>query len=172
MQQQQLNHRHHRGRTKTYPVCLLAHDIISPMNIGSLFRIADALGLEKIYLTGQSITPPNSKLTKTARSCDKVVAYAYTPNPLDVIADLKEENYRILSLEITSQSTPLDKVNISPDDKICLILGAEKQGVPQQLLDASDEAVHIPMLGTNSSMNVATACGIACYQITQNLSPG
>jgi tRNA G18 (ribose-2'-O)-methylase SpoU len=169
MENLQLDHSAHKGSEKKSPLCLLVHDMSVPMNVGSLFRVADALGVEKIYLTGNSITPPNSKITKTSRSTEKYVSHAYETDPLIVIQALKNLGYKILSLEITTTSMAIEKFDVQPGDKICLILGSESSGVCQQLLDESFAAVHIPMLGKNSSMNVATACAIAVYEITKKL---
>ena len=167
--QKQLDHTCHRVSEVKYSLCYLAHDVDITMNVGSLFRLADALGIEKIYLTGNSIKPPNDKIKRTSRSTEKVVPFAYHQNPLDVIASLKEQDYTIISLEITSNSIDIGKLAIEKDEKICLILGAENKGVDETLLAASDMTVHIPMLGKNSSMNVANACAIATYAITQQL---
>jgi len=66
MENIQLDHSHHQHKVEKYPVCFLVHDMEVPMNVGSLFRIADALGIEKIYLSGSSPSPPNSKIKKPA----------------------------------------------------------------------------------------------------------
>ncbi|TQV66976.1 RNA methyltransferase [Exilibacterium tricleocarpae] len=94
--------------------------------------------------------------------CDYAVSYA-----LAVVERLKAAGYSIPSLEITTASKDIEVLSVTQDDKICLILGSENQGVGQQLLDASGETIHIPMLGINSSVNVATACAIATYEITR-----
>lgn len=169
MQNVQLDHSAHRPTGRKYPLCYLAHDIDVPMNVGSFFRIADALGVEKIFLTGTSVVPPNAKLRKTSRATEKYVDYEYQDDPLLVIERLKGLGYRIISLEITSGSVDLRAFPVRTDDRICLILGSEKTGVSQALLDASDAAIHIPMLGHNSSMNVANACSIATYELTRCL---
>lgn len=135
------------------------------MNIGSLFRIADALGLEKIWLSGTSPQPPNSKIKKTSRSSEKYVAWQYVADPLDLIAQLKAQGYAIVSLEITSASIELRQFAKHPPQKIALVLGSENAGVSQALLDASDATVHIAMRGQNSSMNVANACAIAAFEL-------
>ena len=171
MTNQQLDHSQHQRSGIKYPLCLLAHDIDVPMNIGSLFRIADALGVEKIHLTGSSPVPPNSKIKKTSRSTEKYVAFAYERDPLVVIAQLKQQGYKIVSLESTSHSIDIRELAIAATDKICLIVGAENEGICQPLLDASDITVHIPILGHNSSMNVANACAIATFEITRSLQP-
>lgn len=71
MQNVQLKHRHHRPLEKRFPVCILAHDMDVPMNVGSLFRIADAFALEAVHLSGKSPVPPNDKIRKTSRATEK-----------------------------------------------------------------------------------------------------
>ncbi len=167
MENIQLNHSHHNAEEKKYPVCFLAHDMDVPMNIGSLFRVADALGIEKIYLSGTSLVPPNAKIRKTSRATEKYVPFSYEKDPLKIIKKLRSEEYIIISLEITSSSIDISELSLNGTEKICIILGSEKSGVFQELLNESDFTVHIPMMGKNSSMNVATACSIAAYEITR-----
>lgn len=166
----QLDHSHHRGTPVKCRLCYVASDIDVPMNVGSLFRVADALGVEKIYLTGSSSIPPNPKIRKTSRSTEKFVPYSYAENAGALLAQLKAEGYKVVSLEITSDSIPIEEFKAAEGEKICLVLGSEDKGVSQQLLDLSDETIHIPMRGANSSMNVASACSIATYEIARMLS--
>jgi len=161
----QLDHDSHKGKQKTYPLCILAHDIESPENIGSIFRIADAFGIEKIWLSGTSPVPPHPKIRKTSRSADKYVPFEYQEDPINTILGLKENGYAIISLEITSSSIDIRDLKIEAEERICLILGAVDYGISQGLLDISDKTIHIPMAGINSSMNVAVACGIASWEI-------
>ena len=163
----QLDHGAHKATSKKYPICYLAHNMDVPMNVGSFFRIADALGVEKIFLTGNTITPPNQKIRKTSRATEKCVEYECQEDPVLVINRLKSEGYKIVSLEITSSSIDVKDFHFNKDEKICLIIGSENAGVCQDLLDASDVSIHIPMLGNNSSMNVANACSIATYELTR-----
>lgn len=168
--QAQLEYIDHKPSGKKYSLCYLADNIELPTNIGSFFRIADALGVEKIYLTGTSVTPPNSKIKKTSRSTEQYVAYAYEQDPLTVISTLKNDGYKVVSLEITDTSIDLRALPLTQTDKVCLVLGSERRGINQALLDASDVSVHIPMLGMNSSMNVASACAIATYELTNKFA--
>jgi len=167
MNNKQLNHDHHEASTTRYPVCFLAHDISLPGNVGSLFRMADALGVEKIYLSGATPVPPNRKIKKTSRSTENHVPYYYEKNPLELIQQLKSSGHTIISLEITSSSIDISNLSVLGTEKVCLILGSENAGVDQRLLDVSDKTVHIPMLGKNSSMNIITACSIATFEITR-----
>lgn len=171
MSNRQLEHTDHlegqdKKKKSKRQISLLAHDITVPMNVGSLFRISDALGIEKIYLSGNTPTPPNNKIRKTSRSTEKYVPFETIENPVEVIQQLKQENCLIIALEITSDSIPLQELKLEQDQKVCLVLGSENTGVNQELLELSDITTHIPMLGKNSSMNVATACGIAVYELS------
>ncbi len=170
MQNQQLDHSQHQSANRTFPLCFIAHNIDDPMNIGSLFRIADALGVEKIWLSGTSPQPPHSKIKKTSRSCEKYVAWAYHPQPFEVITQLKAEGYLIVSLEISSASIDIRDLPLSGHEKVALVLGSENEGVSQALLDVSDVTAHIPMLGQNSSMNVANACAIATFELLRRFA--
>lgn len=168
MNHHQLDHEEYQREEKKYPLSLLLHNIEIPNNVGSIFRIADALGVEKIYLTGKSPVPPHRKIRKTSRSTENYVAYEYIENPVETIKKLQEENYEIVSLEITNNSQDLASFQVTKS-KVCLILGAEKEGISTTLLNLSDSIIHIPMLGQNSSMNVAAACAIAVYELVEKL---
>lgn len=170
MSERQLTHDAHRTKRRQYPLCYLAHDMALTLNVGSLFRLADALGIEKMYLTGRSVTPPNDKIKRTSRATEKTVAFEYAKQPLPIIEHLKEQGYTIISLEITSSSLPLDELSLPHNEKVCLVIGAENKGINADLLSASDLTVHIPMQGSNSSMNVINACAIASYAISRQLS--
>jgi len=148
-----------------HPVRLVLPDLEGPLNVGSVFRIADALGVERVYLTGRSATPPDPKIRRTSRSTEKSVAYEYRDDVRSLLDELRGEGYAIVSLELTSGSTDIRRHDWPPDGRVALILGSENHGVSQELLDASDHTVHIPMAGQNSSMNVAMACAIALFEL-------
>lgn len=168
----QLDHRAHQPTPARHALCLLAHDVQRPANVGGLFRLADALGVERIYLTGRSSTPAHPKARKAARTTEQRVPFVQADDPLPVVAALKRAGYRIVSLEISSASIDLARLPVAPGDRICLVLGNESAGICQPLLDASDATVHIPMRGHNSSMNVAAACAIAAFEIGNRLLDG
>ena len=123
-----------------------------------------------LHLSGASPVPPDPKIRRSARSAERHVAWSYAADPLRTVAALKAEGWRIVSLELSTRSIPLDELAVAPGDRLCLVVGAEDAGVCQALLDASDVTVHIPMRGHNSSMNVANACAIATYDIARRMA--
>jgi tRNA G18 (ribose-2'-O)-methylase SpoU len=169
----QLSHADHKPSDKKFPLSIIANDISSPLNIGSLFRLCDALGIEKLYLCGKTPLPPNAKLNRTSRSTEKYVSYEAHADAEALLATLKMSGALIIALEITSASIAIDgaefKQVISNDRPICMILGEEDAGVSDALLSLAEVTVHIPMYGHNSSMNVISAASIACFEIIRNL---
>lgn len=166
----QLTHDAHTASRRTYPIRLLAQDVEDPVNVGSLFRLADALGVRHIYLTGNSAMPPNAKLRRAARATEQYVSWSYAENPLLLMRELKCNGILPFALEITSGSVDVRFTKVPSNTEIVLIVGSENRGVSQCLLDEVAETVHIPMNGHNSSMNVAIACAIAVFELTKDLS--
>jgi len=164
----QLTHKTSNWEKQIFPISLLLHNFQRPLNIGSIFRLADAFGCEHIYLSGSSTTPPNRRITKTARSADKYVPFTYLEEPLELMSKLKSEGYKLVSLELTTNSKPLSDLSLLKDEKVCLILGSENEGASDKLLELSNEIVYIPMHGQISSLNVATAAGIALYALVEH----
>lgn len=148
---------------KNQSVRLIAHNIRSLWNIGSFFRTCDALQVEKLYLTGYTACPPRQEITKVALGAEADVPWEYVQDPATLLRQLKEEGWKIVSLEQGKRSIPL--AAFAPVFPLCLIVGNEIGGVPEDLLTLSDAILHIPMLGSKESLNVAVAAGIALYAI-------
>lgn len=165
----QLKHDEVDNAKQQFSISIIAHNINRPANVGSLFRLADALGVEQIYLTGTTLVPPNRKINKTSRSTEKYVPFQYVSNPIEVVKRLQLEGYEIVSLEITNTSISVDEYCRKQHKKIALIIGSEIVGVEDELLKLSDAIIHIPMFGENSSLNVAMATGIAVYEIVKGM---
>lgn len=140
-------------------LCLLAHNVRSLWNVGSFFRTSDAFGVEKIYLTGYTPTPPRREISKTALGAEEFVPWEHQEDPKDAIDYLKSDGWRIVALEQTGDAVDLESYD--PPEKVVLIVGHEVTGVPQEILDLCDDKVHIPMQGKKESLNVSVAAGIA-----------
>ena len=168
----QLTHQEISFKNKQFPLCILADGLTLARNIGSLFRVADAFGVEHIYLNDSAESLSDLKIRKAARATHKTVKYSYIEkSAIETIQTLKQSGYTIISLEITSNSENLREFVQTHAEKgalkkVCLVIGSENKGISQVLLDSSDHTVHIPMQGQNSSMNVVIACSIALYELS------
>ncbi len=164
----QLNHYNTNFTNQIFPITLICDNVTNAPNIGSLFRIADAFGIEKLILCGDDISL-GRKMAKTSRATEKIVNYEVNRDALEVIQDLKSKNYQIISLEITNSSQAVHNVQFSTNKPIALIIGDENFGVSEHILNISDVIIHIEMFGQNSSMNVVQATNIALYELTKQL---
>lgn len=166
----QLHHYNSKFSRKKFPLILICDHVNSPANIGSLFRIADSFGVEKIYFIGEDITVVSKRMVRTARSTHEMIPYEQINNIAELTDFLKDNTYTLIALEITDDSIPVFEYKSAPDEKIALIIGEESSGVSKDILNLVTATVHIPMHGNNSSMNVATATGIALYELTKILN--
>lgn len=142
---------------------LLAHNVRSLWNVGSFFRTCDAMNVERIYLSGYTGTPPRKEITKTAIGAEEFVPWEQHVDPLPVLQELKRQGWSIVALEITPDAVDIE--TFDPPQKICLVVGHELSGVPENILELCDAVVMIPMLGKKESLNVAVAAGIALHAL-------
>lgn len=158
-------------------IIIVAHNIRSTYNVGSILRSADGFGVAKVIFTGYTPYPtqPNDtrlpherqKLTaqihKTALGAELTMPTEYSQDPAQVLAGLKQAGFNIVALEQDPAAVLLP--NFTPPQKIALLLGEEVHGIEPHLLKVCDSIVEIPMRGHKESFNVSVATGIALYQL-------
>ncbi|AXT60083.1 RNA methyltransferase [Aquimarina sp. AD10] len=166
---EQLHHGNQIFTKKQFPITLICDQVNSPANIGSLFRIADSFGIEQIYFCGNDIKVTSKRMQRTARSTHEIVPYHKAEKTITIVKNLKAEGYTIIALEITGNSIPVSLIDAKLSKKIAIVIGEENFGVSEDVLNLADQSIHINMYGNNSSMNVATATGIALYEITKQM---
>lgn len=147
------------------PLIIIADNVRSMHNVGSIFRTSDAFLVEKIYLCGITPTPPHREIQKTALGATESVDWQYAENTLDVVNQLKKEGWTILALEQTTNSVMLDELKLEKGEKIAIVLGNEVEGVNQEVINLCNKAVEIPQFGTKHSFNVSVSCGIMLWQV-------
>ena len=146
------------------PVTVVLDDIRSALNVGSIFRTADAFRIEKIFLCGITATPPHKEILKTAIGATDSVDWTYEKEIESVLWGLRSEGYVIYGVEQTENSTSLDALSI-PQQKIAVILGNEVGGVSDKALAFADGTIEIPQFGTKHSLNVAVCTGIVLWEL-------
>lgn len=164
----QLTHYTSKFDQHTFPITLVCKNVTNAANIGSLFRTADAFGIEKLIFCGSPV-PFGRKMSKTSRATEKYVTYEWHDHPEELLRNFKTQGYQIIALEITDNSTSLSEMELNTKQPIVLLIGDENFGISEILLEMSDEIIHIDMFGQNSSMNVVQATSIALYEITNQL---
>ncbi len=158
-------------------IIVIANNIRSTHNVGSLLRTAEGLGIKKVYLTGYTPYPMSrnesrlphiakkldDQISKTALDAEKSIDWAYVENIKTVISVLKSEGYLIAALEQTASSVSLKHYKVP--DKIALILGREVEGLEIEVIKQCDITLEIPMYGKKESFNVVQAAAMAMYHL-------
>ena len=148
---------------------LILHDIRSVENVGAIFRTADAVGINKIYLTGYTPAPLDrfgrrrKDLAKSALGAEEFVKWEQKKNILLLLSKLKKEKYKIIAIEQDKKSVDYKKVKLK--NKNAFIVGTEVSGIPKNILKKCDVIAEIPMRGKKESLNVSVATGIALFRM-------
>ena len=164
----QLSHYETKFNTYSFPIVIICDGLSSPFNIGGIFRIGDAFGIEQIIFLNAH-KDLGKRFKKTSRSAEKYIPYSIEDSFERVHEDLKKKEYQFIVLEITSKSQSLNRLSVNPKRPIALVIGSENFGVSQDILDTIKTQKHIDMYGVNSSMNVVQSVAIALYEITNQL---
>lgn len=157
-------------------IILIAHNLRSCHNVGSLLRTAEGLGVSKVFLTGYTPYPlaaDDSRLPhlakkiakdihKTALGAEDLVAWEHSDDILDTFSELRADGYKIFALEQTSEATSLREFDAPA--KLALVVGREVEGLEAEVIKACDGQVEIPMSGKKESFNVVQAAAMAMYE--------
>lgn len=155
---------------------LIAHNLRSCHNIGSLLRTAEGLGVEEVVLSGYTPYPLGGKdddrlphlarkidrqIHKTALGAENLLSWRHETNISDVLAELRASGWQIAAIEQTENSLPLPE--FVPSRKVALIVGREVEGIEHDVLAQTDIVLEIPMFGSKESFNVVQAAAMAFY---------
>lgn len=156
-------------------IVLIAHNVRSTHNVGSLLRTADGLGLENVYLTGYTPYPEEDdderlphlaqkitkQIDKTALGSHDMVLWEHQLNSEVVFKDLRDHGFEIVALEQAPKAIKLPRFQIP--EKVALLVGREVEGIEPEILALCDQIIEIPMLGSKESFNVVQAAAMALY---------
>lgn len=154
---------------KRNPIYFLLDNVIDTYNIGSMFRLSDAIAAEKLYICGTCEYPPNSRIHKAAVGTEEWVPWEYNPAPVEVVKKLKSEGVKIISVEQDSRSIPFSLLPTQISFPCAIVIGNETTGVSKEVLDLSDVIIELPMFGVNKSLNVWGTAAVAGYKVIESL---
>lgn len=150
-------------------IYIVLDNVLDTYNIGSVFRLADAVGAKKIYLCAGSETPPNHKIKKASVGTWQWVEWVYFEKTENAIADLRIniKELKIIAVELDEKAIDYTKADYT--FPIALVVGHESDGIKPEILDMCDEIVQLPQLGINKSLNVMVSLGIVLYKSIEQL---
>lgn len=147
------------------PFFLLLDLLKDPQNVGTLLRVADAVGVHGIILQDRrsvSITP---SVVAASSGAVEHLQVAQVTNLVNTMRELKEQDVWLVGLEIGPNVPPLDKTDLNLP--LGLVLGSEGEGLRRLVRDTCDLLVTLPMRGKVGSLNVATAGAVSLYAAWQ-----
>lgn len=148
---------------------LFLHNIRSVYNVGAIFRTADAVGIDKIYLSGYTPSPVDrfgrkrNDFHKCALGSEDSVSWEFIDDPILQIDRLKVEGFQVVALEQAKDSVDYKKVDVEKDTAV--VIGSEVGGMEKELLEKCDVVAEIPMNGLKDSLNVSVATGVLLYRL-------
>ncbi len=143
-------------------LAFLLQSMEDPRNVGSLFRVADAVGARELVLAGRTPAPPDEEIDRTSRGHDRRVPWRRMADTQAAVRALREEGYHLVALETARGARCY--LEYPYTDKVCLVLGNESKGVYPATLGLCDGAVFVPMYGKGPSMNVHVAAALVAYE--------
>lgn len=178
-------------------ITVIAHNIRSTFNVGSIFRTCEGFGVERLILSGY--TPyPDLALSRQAPNCayiegeicqndqrlphirekitkqiHKTALGAESLVPFTVYQDIddwlqaNEHSNKLPIVALEQAPTSVMLPDFRPPEKLALLLGEEVNGVNPELLGQANAIVEIPMFGQKESFNVSVAAGIALYELAK-----
>ncbi len=158
----QLQHSEIKNSHHDLDIILIVENVISPSNCGMLIRTAEAFGVKQIFFISEEHTKLSPKMKRSSRSTEKYVDITFVKSSEEALMKLK--NHELIALEYSNNSSDLNSFKAN-NKNIALIVGNERGGVSDFLLNEAKISIHIPMFGVNSSINVAVATGIALNQL-------
>ncbi|TXG77959.1 TrmH family RNA methyltransferase [Patescibacteria group bacterium] len=156
-------------------IALVAHNLRSIHNVGSILRSCDGFGVQRVFCTGYTPYPslPNDtrlphirtkitrQLHKTALGAEETIDIRHEDDIQTALTALRADGYTIAALEQSKNSVALSEY--TPPYKIALIVGREVEGIEPDIMKETDLHLEIPMRGTKESFNVSVAAAIALY---------
>lgn len=153
-----------KEQSKT-PLVIVLDNVRSHLNVGSVFRTADAFLMEAIYLCGITGLPPHRDIHKTALGSTETVTWKHFATTLEAVEELKKSGYKIISIEQAERATMLNEFVPVVGEKYAVVFGNEVEGVEQVVVSASDMVIEIPQYGMKHSLNIAVSAGIVIWDL-------
>ncbi len=154
-------------KIKRQPIYLILDEVLDTYNIGSLFRLADAIGATKMYLCGNMEYPPSSRIHKAAVGTENWTPWEKKDSALEVILDLQKQGVYVIAVEQDERSIGLKDLKVK--FPVAIVLGHESFGVKKEILNTVDAIVELPMLGVNKSFNVWGSGAVVAFTLITKL---
>jgi tRNA G18 (ribose-2'-O)-methylase SpoU len=145
----------------------VVEDIVSHTNLGSIFRTAAALGMDAVVISTRSADPLYRRSVRVSMGAVFTVPYARAPAWPAGIDDIRAAGFLVAALTPVPDAITLRELSVPADGRVAVLVGTEGAGLSREAIERADVAVRIPMSAGVDSLNVATAAGIAFWELTR-----
>lgn len=156
-----------RGRPR-FPVIIILDNVRSGLNVGSIFRTADAFHVQELVCCGITPIPPQREVLKSALGSTETVPWRHAASALNVVQELQQAGVKCWAVEQADRSTLLHHFGSGPIESYAFVFGNEVDGVHQEIVDACDGVLEIQQYGTKHSLNVAVSAGLVMYEFVRS----
>jgi len=154
-------------RLRKNPIYIVLDNILDTYNIGSIFRLADAVAAEEVIITGQAEVPPNTRIKKASINTTEWVKWHYESTAKEAIIKIKNQISNIKVIAIEQDKKSVSYTEMKWEFPVAVVVGNETYGVSREVLKMCDAIVELPMFGVNISLNVMVSLGIVLYKIVE-----
>lgn len=156
-----------KKKLKKNEIYIILDNVLDTYNIGSIFRLADAVAAKKVYLCGETETPPNHRIKKASINTTEWVGWEYAESAVKAIRNLQlsVNNLQLIAIEQTPKSVPYDKFEYKLP--LALVVGNESTGTSKEVLKLTQGIVELPMFGVNISLNVVVSLAVVLYKVLE-----
>ena len=154
-------------RTRKNPIYIILDNVLDTYNIGSIFRLADAVAAQEVIITGQSEIPPNTRIKKASINTTEWVNWHYENTAEKAIKNLKLKIKNLWVVGIEQDKKSISYTQMKWEFPVAVVVGNETYGVSKEVLDMCDAIVELPMFGVNVSLNVMVTLGIVLYKMVE-----
>lgn len=151
-----------KANAKEGPALFLLLDQLSDVrNFGAIIRTAECTGVDGIIVQKKGAAPVTADTIKTSAGAAYKVPIAKVDHLKDAVFYLQASGIKIVS---ATEKTNDSVYDVSFDQSIAIVMGAEDRGISPSILKASDYCAKLPLLGEIASLNVSVACAVFLYE--------
>jgi 23S rRNA (guanosine2251-2'-O)-methyltransferase len=151
---------------RKFPLHFILHNLRSAFNIGSIMRMADALGVESLIFSGYTPDPNHQKVKKTSLGSELTTPWQQVADLNFFLDQIKNQGHQIIALETAGKSLSLPEFQPLSQTHYYCFLGNERFGLEGSILRQCHHLISIPMYGKKNSLNVAQAAAVFAYDFS------
>ena len=152
--------------SRTHYMRILTENMFHPQNASAIMRHCEAFGIQQIHTVEDRCKFDPS--VNIVRGTQKWVDVEHHETTREALAALKSEGYRIVATTPHRCSATPETFDVTKG-KFALVFGTEHAGISDEVIEAADDFLMIPMCGMVESLNVSASAAILIYMLSERI---